>query len=100
VYGIVTQAGGQLRIYSEAGLGTTFTAYLPATTQQAAPRGHGEMVLVVEDEPAMREVTRRLLARNGYQVTAVAGGQEALAALTHRPAPRRPASRSHSPPAI
>jgi two-component system, cell cycle sensor histidine kinase and response regulator CckA len=93
VYGIVTQAGGQLRIYSEAGLGTTFTAYLPATTQKAVPagpgaptarRGQGEMVLVVEDEPAMREVTRRLLARNGYQVTAVAGGQEALAALTHR----------------
>ncbi len=93
VYGIVTQAGGQLRIYSEAGLGTTFTAYLPATTQEAvaagpaaatARRGQGELVLVVEDEPAMREVTRRLLARNGYQVTAVAGGQEALAALTHR----------------
>jgi two-component system, cell cycle sensor histidine kinase and response regulator CckA len=93
VYGIVTQAGGQLRIYSEAGLGTTFTAYLPATTQQAAvagpaattaQRGHGERVLVVEDEPAMREVTHRLLARNGYRVTAVAGGQEALAALTHR----------------
>jgi two-component system, cell cycle sensor histidine kinase and response regulator CckA len=93
VYGIVTQAGGQLRIYSEAGLGTTFTAYLPATTQEAvadgpaaatARRGQGELVLVVEDEPAMREVTRRLLARNGYQVTAVAGGQEALSALTHR----------------
>jgi PAS domain S-box-containing protein len=93
VYGIITQAGGQLRIYSDAGLGTTFAAYLPATTQQAArngpaaatpQRGHGERVLVVEDEPAMREVTRRLMARNGYQVTAVAGGQEALAALTHR----------------
>ena len=93
VYGIVTQAGGQLRIYSDSGLGTTFTAYLPATTQEAtavaavasaAERGHGERVLVVEDEPAMREVTRRILASNGYQVTAVAGGQEALAALTHR----------------
>jgi len=93
VYGIVTQAGGQLRIYSEAGLGTTFTAYLPATTQEApatgpaaatARRGQGEMVLVVEDEPTMREVTRRLLARNGYRVNAVASGREALAALTHR----------------
>jgi len=92
VYGIVTQAGGRLLIYSDAGLGTTFTAYLPATAMEAevlpapaaAQRGHGEMVLVVEDEPAMREVTRRLLDRNGYQVLAVAGGQEALAALTHR----------------
>jgi hypothetical protein len=93
VYGIITQAGGQLQIFSEAGLGTTCTAYLPATTQSAtvstpaadaAQRGHGELVLVVEDEPAMREVTRRILARSGYQVTAVAGGREALAALTHR----------------
>ncbi len=93
VYGIVTQAGGQLHIYSESGLGTTFTVYLPATVQEAAAvapvasaaqRGHGERVLVVEDEPAMREVTRRILASNGYQVTAVAGGQEALAAFTHR----------------
>ncbi len=67
--------------------------YLPATdpggrggapVASAAQRGHGERVLVVEDEPAMREVTRRILASNGYQVTAVAGGQEALAALTHR----------------
>ena len=93
VYGIITQAGGRLLIYSDAGLGTTCTAYLPATSQpaavsspaaDAAQRGRGELVLVVEDEPAMREVTRRILARNGYQVTAVAGGREALAALTHR----------------
>jgi CheY-like chemotaxis protein len=38
---------------------------------------------VAEDEPALREVTRRMLARHGYQVIAVAGGQEALTALTH-----------------
>jgi CheY-like chemotaxis protein len=93
VYGILTQAGGQIRIYSEPGLGTTITTYLPITsldTAAVAPpatapeRGHGESVLVVEDEPAMREVTRRILARNGYQVTAVAGGKEAIAALAHR----------------
>lgn len=84
---------GQLQIYSEAGLGATCTAYLPATNRSAivaapaadaAQRGHGEQVLVVEDEPAMREVTRRILARSGYQLAAVAGGREALAALTHR----------------
>ena len=94
VYGIITQADGNVRIYSEPGMGTTVTAYLPVTgaattttisQAPAAPQpGSGQIVLVVEDEPAMREVTRRTLAENGYQVTAVAGGREALAALTHR----------------
>ncbi|MGP8001050.1 MAG: ATP-binding protein [Streptosporangiaceae bacterium] len=87
VYGIITQAGGNVRIYSEPGLGTTVVVLLPVTDQAmtgpagplAAPeRGHGEAVLVVEDEPALREVTRRILARNGYQVTVVAGGQDAV----------------------
>jgi len=93
VYGIITQAGGHVRIYSEPGLGTIITALLPVTEQAAsaglAPRaepqrGHGETVLVVEDETAMREVTRRILARNGYHVVAVASGHEALTALTRR----------------
>src|SRR6266487_1846572 len=93
VYGIITQAGGHVRIYSEPGLGTIITALLPVTEQAAsaglAPpaepqRGHGETVLVVEDEAAMREVTRRILARNGYHVVAVASGHEALTALTRR----------------
>ena len=92
VYGIITQAGGSVQIYSEPGLGTALTAYLPVTSAAAAPvvapaapcPGSGQIVLVIEDEPAMREVTRRILAENGYQVTAVAGGKEALAALTHR----------------
>jgi PAS domain S-box-containing protein len=91
VYGIITQAGGHVRIYSEPGLGTILTALLPVTEQAAgaglpppaAPqRGQGETVLVVEDEAAMREVTRRILARNGYHVVAVASGHEALTALT------------------
>src|SRR6202008_1551434 len=74
VYGIINQAGGHVRIYSEPGLGTILTALLPVPEQTlpAAPpppaqprRGHGEAVLVVEDEAAMREVTRRILDRNG-----------------------------------
>jgi len=90
VYGIITQAGGDVRIYSEAGMGTVLTALLPITEQipaAAAPppaepqRGHGETVLVVEDEAAMREVARRILARNGYRVVAAASGHEALAVL-------------------
>jgi CheY-like chemotaxis protein len=83
-------AGGHVRLYSEPGMGTTLTALLPVTEQAVAAetpeprahRGHGETVLVVEDEPALREVTRRILARNGYQVTAVGSGQEALTSLT------------------
>src|ERR1022692_4531804 len=63
VYGIITQAGGYVQIYSEPGLGTTFTILLPETSQpvqgpapapQAAQGGDGETVLVIEDEAAMR----------------------------------------------
>ena len=90
VYGIITQAGGHVRIYSEPGLGTSFTALLPVTEQDmaaAAPppaepeRGRGQTVLVVEDEAAIREVTRRILARNGYHVVTAASGHEALEVL-------------------
>ena len=90
VYGIVTQAGGDVKIYSEPGIGTIFTVLLPVTGQTASAgprppaepqRGHGEMVLVVEDEAAMREVTRRILDRNGYRVVAAASGHDALAIL-------------------
>ena len=93
VYGIVTQAGGHVRIYSEPGLGTSFTALLPVTEQSLAPvtpalaepeHGHGQTVLVVEDEPAMREVTRRILESNGYQVVTAASGDEALEVLARQ----------------
>ncbi len=95
VYGIITQAGGHVRIYSEPGLGTRMTALLPVTEQHLSAaarwpgepeRGHGEIVLVVEDEAAMREVTRRILARNNYHVVAVASGQEALNVVTRQAA--------------
>jgi hypothetical protein len=93
VYGILTQAGGAVRIYSEPGQGTTLRAYLPITTEAAdrseppalAQPGAGQVVLVVEDEPALREVTRRTLAENGYQVIAAASGTEALSLFTSRP---------------
>ncbi len=93
VYGIVAQAGGTVRIYSEPGMGTTLTVLLPATGQlgAAAPaeaeseHGVGEVVLVVEDEPAMREVTRRMLDRSGYRVLAVASGAEAVDIVTGQP---------------
>jgi two-component system cell cycle sensor histidine kinase/response regulator CckA len=88
VYGIITQAGGTVQIYSEPGIGTTFTMLLPATDVEAhqnAPEdsaagltGHGATVLVVEDEDALREVTCRILRRGGYTVLAAGGGDEAL----------------------
>jgi len=87
VYGIVQQAGGRARIYSEEGVGTTFTALIPATDQPVRPpqplapahaRGDGT-VLLVEDEDALREVSRRILAGAGYTVLAASNGREALA---------------------
>ncbi|MEU8664522.1 ATP-binding protein, partial [Actinoplanes philippinensis] len=94
VYGIVTQAGGTVQIYSEPGIGTTFTILLPATDVEARSEavddtvaglaGHGATVLVVEDESALREVTCRILRRGGYTVLAADGGDEALRlAATH-----------------
>jgi len=96
VYGIVTQAGGTVRIYSEPGQGTTLRVYLPVTADAVgavgsagspalAQPGAGQVVLVVEDEPALREVTRRTLAENGYQVITAASGTEALSLFTSRP---------------
>ena len=87
VYGIVTQVGGYVQIYSEPGIGTTVTILLPAirggsraepVPEQSSGGGRGETVLIVEDEPAMREVTRRILSRSGYNVLAAASGREAI----------------------
>jgi two-component system, cell cycle sensor histidine kinase and response regulator CckA len=89
VYGIVQQAGGRSQIYSEPDVGTTFTVLLPATDrstspaarQDEAPAPRGEAtILLVEDEQALREVTRRILAGAGYRVIVAANGPEALAA--------------------
>jgi CheY-like chemotaxis protein len=90
VYGAVTQAEGHVRIQSEPGQGSTFTILLPVTTQSAtetaqiAPRdrstAYGLTALIVEDEDALREVTRRLLTRQGYNVITAANGAEAIAA--------------------
>jgi CheY-like chemotaxis protein len=92
VNGIIVQAGGHAAISSTPGAGTTFTVLLPATDQTAAPaekpaapqlgRG-GETVLIVEDEEALREVARRILARNRYQVLTAASGPEALKLVEH-----------------
>ena len=94
VYGILAQADGNIRIYSEPGTGTTVTITLPVTAQAATPTvtpapyqraPKGETVLVVEDEEALREVTRRIFTRNGYQVITAANGPEALDIASRHP---------------
>jgi hypothetical protein len=92
VYGIVTQAGGSIAMRSAPGAGTAFSMLLPATDQEAVtvpqppasrPGRGGETVLVVEDEEALREVTRRILTRNGYRVLTASGGPEAIKIAEH-----------------
>jgi two-component system, cell cycle sensor histidine kinase and response regulator CckA len=87
VYGIVEQAGGRSQIYSEPDVGTTFTMLLPATDLLGAPaepardspvRRGEETILLVEDEQALREVTRRILTAAGYRVIVAENGIEAL----------------------
>jgi PAS domain S-box-containing protein len=88
VFGILRQAGGDIILTSELGVGTTCSVYLPATERVPAvdgrvdrPRvlGGAETILVVEDEDALREVSRRILARNGYDVMTSSNGPDAIA---------------------
>lgn len=87
-YGIVKQNGGFIGVRSEPGAGTSFAIHLPrcpgglpeagASGQARPPLGGQETVLLVEDEPAILKVVRRMLEGRGYQVLAAAGPAEAL----------------------
>jgi PAS domain S-box-containing protein len=89
VYGIVTQSDGLIRVDSEPGRGTTVQIRLPrvsgaAVDTESRPRAPAvvrgtERLLVVEDDPQVREVTVRSLRSGGYDVLVAAGGEEALA---------------------
>jgi len=89
VHGIVKQSGGHISVYSELGKGTTFKVYLPRTAALAAPSrprkkeavlpGRGELILVVEDEPALSKLACEMLRRLGYRAESASSPAEALA---------------------
>ena len=91
VYGIVKQHGGWVEVTSQLGAGTTFDIYFPVAAQQtpasgesltASPsvRGGKETILLVEDEPVLRELVREVLGQYEYQVIEAGSGVEALRA--------------------
>jgi len=96
VHGIINQSGGHIWVYSELGHGTTFKIYLPQVeevdtvskpehpTQEQHDTG---TILLVEDEPHVRELARRILQDHGYQVLEASDGQTALLTAIHYTGP-------------
>jgi signal transduction histidine kinase/ActR/RegA family two-component response regulator len=87
-YGIVRQSDGHISVSSEIGLGTTFRIYLPraeAPEQRESPTAGERMpdgnehILLVEDDPSVRRLSKELLTRLGYSVTEAASGRAGLA---------------------
>ena len=86
VYGIVEQAGGSIALDTAVGRGTSIAVYLPRATSTAAAAAEpaqdiGPLVLVVEDETAVRHLIRSILEDNGYRILEAGNGREALASL-------------------
>lgn len=88
LYGIVKQSGGHISVYSELEIGTTFKVYLPMTEEavKLSPSGEtkvratggSETILLVEDQPQLRELVQCMLERDGYTVLAAEGPAKAL----------------------
>ncbi|MFN4258179.1 MAG: response regulator [Gemmataceae bacterium] len=93
VYGIIKQSDGAITVESEPGHGTTFHIYLPqlhrpdpreqANVMQSPTFSGTETILLVEDEPGIRELTRVALAAHGYTVLEAGNGPEALTVVQH-----------------
>ncbi len=97
VYGIVEGAGGFVNVYSELGRGTTFKVYLPLVDREPTPPGKSLVeeneaptgsgtVLLVEDDPGVREGVRGMLEALGYAVLEAETGEEALEVVRRDPA--------------
>jgi CheY-like chemotaxis protein len=97
VYGIVKQSGGNIWVYSEEGVGSTFKIYLPVDATERAAAGSTdatraqwskgtETVLLVEDAPMIRRLAREIMLRAGYTVIEAGDAEEAtqLAARQER----------------
>jgi signal transduction histidine kinase/ActR/RegA family two-component response regulator len=87
VIGIVKSHGGFVKVSSQVGKGTQFKVYLPATEaaeilpveDSELPQGHGELILVVDDEAAIREITKTSLETYNYKTLTACDGIEAVA---------------------
>ncbi len=94
VLGIVRSHEGFVQVVSRVGEGTQFKVYVPAlapahialapAVQVELPRGQGELVLVVDDEDAVRRVAQRILEHHGYQVVSASDGAEGLLVFSQR----------------
>jgi signal transduction histidine kinase len=93
IYGFARQSGGQIRIYSELGKGTTMCLYLPrhdqnvavdersAAPSEARPSGDGEVVLVIDDEPTIRMLIADVLEELGYSIMEASDGPSGMRVL-------------------
>jgi two-component system, cell cycle sensor histidine kinase and response regulator CckA len=96
IYGIVKQNNGSIWVYSEPGKGSAFKIYLPAVDEQpqAEPSGGrvalergDETILLVEDEPGLRDMAQELLKGQGYTVLPAADSHEAMRICTGHAGP-------------
>jgi PAS domain S-box-containing protein len=97
VISIIKGHGGFLELISEVGKGTTFRIYFPAVAAPALSvsstvsldqlRGNGELILIVDDEPGILEMTKTILTEFGYRVMTAPHGGEAVALVQKHPEP-------------